>query len=42
MLPSASTNFARSDRLVGALLALLLGGLGAHKFYLGRITWGVV
>lgn len=25
-----------------ALLALLLGGLGAHKFYLGKTTWGLV
>lgn len=30
------------NRLVASLLALFLGGLGIHKFYLGRIAWGVV
>jgi hypothetical protein len=30
------------DRVVAVILALLLGGLGVHKFYLGRIGWGVV
>lgn len=24
------------------LLALIFGGLGAHKFYLGSLKWGVV
>jgi TM2 domain-containing membrane protein YozV len=26
----------------GVLLALLLGGVGAHKFYMGQVGWGVV
>lgn len=30
------------SRAVAAVLALLLGGLGAHKFYLGRIFFGVL
>jgi hypothetical protein len=30
------------DRLVAAALALLLGGLGLHKFYLGRTALGVL
>jgi TM2 domain-containing membrane protein YozV len=30
------------DRLVAAALALLLGGLGIHKFYLGRTALGIV
>ena len=30
------------DRLVAAALALLLGGLGIHKFYLGRTALGVL
>ena len=30
------------DRATAALLAILLGGIGAHKFYLGRTGWGVV
>ncbi len=32
---------ARSDRLVSALLAFLLGTLGVHRFYLGRIGSGI-
>jgi hypothetical protein len=32
----------RKSRTTAILLAFLLGGLGAHKFYLGRIGWGVV
>lgn len=30
------------NKTVAALLALLLGGLGAHKFYLGKTGWGFV
>jgi TM2 domain-containing membrane protein YozV len=29
------------NRVVAALLAIFLGGLGAHKFYLGRTGWGI-
>jgi TM2 domain-containing membrane protein YozV len=25
-----------------AVLAILLGGLGAHKFYLGQPGWGII
>lgn len=32
----------RKSRAAAVLLALFLGGVGAHKFYLGRIGWGVV
>ena len=32
---------ARGDRLVSALLAFLLGTLGVHRFYLGRIGSGI-
>ena len=28
------------NKLVVALLAFFLGGLGAHKFYLGQTGWG--
>jgi TM2 domain-containing membrane protein YozV len=31
----------RRDEVVGVLLALLLGGFGAHQFYLGRTGWGI-
>lgn len=30
------------SRGLAVVLALVLGGLGIHKFYLGRIGWGVV
>lgn len=30
------------SKLAAALFALLLGGFGIHKFYLGRIGWGIV
>lgn len=30
------------SRTAAILLALFLGGLGAHKFYLGRPGWGVL
>ncbi|HEY1270307.1 MAG TPA: NINE protein [Candidatus Binatia bacterium] len=30
------------SKLVAGLLALVLGGLGVHKFYLGQIGWGVL
>jgi TM2 domain-containing membrane protein YozV len=30
------------NKTTAGLLALLLGGLGAHKFYLGKWVWGLV
>lgn len=30
------------DRVTAAVLAIFLGGLGAHKFYLGETTTGVI
>ncbi|MHB8123088.1 MAG: TM2 domain-containing protein [Desulfuromonadaceae bacterium] len=30
------------SKLAAALFALLLGGLGIHKFYLGQTGWGIV
>lgn len=32
----------RKSRGVAIVLALLLGGIGAHKFYLGRAGWGLL
>jgi TM2 domain-containing membrane protein YozV/predicted RNA-binding Zn-ribbon protein involved in translation (DUF1610 family) len=32
----------RKDKMVAALLAIFLGGLGVHKFYLGKIGQGIV
>lgn len=36
------TNPPRRNRIVAAVFALLLGGLGIHKFYLGKVGWGIV
>ena len=33
---------ANKSRIAAIILALFLGGLGAHKFYLGRTGWGVL
>ncbi len=37
---AAGARFGGRSRVVAALLALLLGGIGAHKFYLGSIFLG--
>lgn len=44
---SPPQNLARTSpngrsRLAAGLFAIFLGGLGVHKFYLGRVGWGVV
>lgn len=28
--------------LISYLLLIFLGGLGAHKFYLGKVLWGII
>jgi TM2 domain-containing membrane protein YozV len=33
---------SEKNKLTAALLAILLGGIGAHKFYLQQIPMGVV
>lgn len=33
---------SKKNRVVAIVLALLLGGIGAHKFYLGRIGMGIL
>ncbi|ANY70666.1 hypothetical protein BBD42_09900 [Paenibacillus sp. BIHB 4019] len=30
------------SKVAAGLLAILLGGLGIHKFYLGRPIWGII
>ena len=30
------------SRIIAALLAIFLGGIGIHKFYLGQIGWGLL
>ena len=44
LLPSAAIHATNSDKskLTAGLLALFLGGLGIHKFYLGAWGWGIV
>lgn len=33
---------SNKSRMTAALLAIFLGGLGAHKFYLGKPFWGII
>lgn len=35
-------NAVKKNPTTAIVLALFLGGLGAHRFYLGQIGWGVV
>lgn len=37
-----NSNIPRKSRILTALLAIFLGGLGAHKFYLGKTKWGII
>ncbi|MDR0952761.1 MAG: NINE protein [Elusimicrobiota bacterium] len=30
------------DRLAAGIIALFIGAIGMHKFYTGKIAWGVV
>ena len=30
------------SRIMAAVLAICLGGLGIHKFYLGQVGWGLI
>lgn len=30
------------SKITAALLAIFLGGIGIHKFYLGRVGWGII
>ncbi|MGB5100573.1 MAG: NINE protein [Methanothrix sp.] len=38
----ATTSTSEHNKTTAALLALFLGGLGAHKFYLGRTGVGLI
>ena len=33
---------AQKSRMAADRLAFFLGGIGAHKFYLGRVGWGIL
>ena len=39
--PIIETRTSRS-RLVAVFLAIFLGGIGIHKFYLGKAGWGII
>lgn len=30
------------SKVTAGILAILLGGIGIHKFYLGKVGWGLV
>lgn len=36
------TPLGQKSRIAAALLAFFLGGLGAHKFYLGKVGQGIL
>ncbi|TDF94452.1 TM2 domain-containing protein [Paenibacillus piri] len=42
--PNAYTNVyvSTKSKTAAGLLAIFLGGFGIHKFYLGRVGWGIV
>ncbi len=40
--PPESGQLGRKSRITAGIFALLLGGIGVHKFYLGRIGAGVL
>ena len=44
LTPAGAPQAATSDKskVTAGVLALLLGGLGIHKFYLGAWGWGIV
>ena len=40
--PKCGKPLAKKNKIIAAILALLFGGLGLHKFYLGKILWGII
>lgn len=40
--PALSAAASGKDKVTAGVLALLLGGLGIHKFYTGAWGWGLV
>lgn len=39
--PITDTRTSR-NKVIAALLAIFLGGIGIHKFYLGKVGWGII
>lgn len=42
MIPTAAAVMTTKSKTTAGIFALLLGGIGVHKFYLGRIAAGVL
>jgi TM2 domain-containing membrane protein YozV len=42
LLGSGAVGRSGKNKVAAGIFAILLGGLGIHKFYLGRIGWGIV
>ncbi len=41
MSESSSYMRTQKNKVITGLLAIFLGGLGIHKFYLGQVGWGI-
>lgn len=39
--PGINPSWPMKSKAVAGLLGIFLGGLGIHKFYMGRIGWGI-
>ena len=42
MYYATQMNMTRKDPTVGVLLAFFLGGVGAHRFYMGEVGLGIL
>lgn len=40
--PGINPSWPMKNKTVAGLLGIFLGGFGIHKFYMGRIGWGVI
>jgi len=41
-LPGTAASLPGKSRIVAGILGILIGGLGVHKFYLGKVGLGVL
>lgn len=42
MAKSKHNSKQTKNKLIAAILAIFFGDLGIHKFYLGRVEWGLL